>query len=131
MHHVREQATIRADQTGEAVRYRIGILCYYLNELNVPGSQKPKFGQLFKLATAVLTIVHSNAEEESLFSRVRKNVTPYRARLSLDGTLSSIFTFQLNRAQGEPCHKYNPSDQVLKRSKEVTWEYNKEHLKKH
>ena len=129
--HVREQAAIRADQSGEAVRYRIDILWYYLNEFKVPGTQKPKCGQLFKLAKAVLTIVHSNAEEGSLFSRVRKNMTPLRASLSLDGTLSSIIAFQLNRAQGEPCYKYNPSDQVLKQSKKVTWEYNKEHLKKH
>ncbi len=56
-------------------------------------------------------------------------MTPQRASLSLDGTLSSIIAFQLNRAQGEPCYKYKPSDQVLKRSKEVTWEYNKEHSK--
>ena len=83
--HVREQAAIRADQSGEAVRYRIDILRCYLNEFKVPGTQKPKFGQLFKLAKAVLTIVHSNAEEESLFSRVRKNMTPQRASLSLDG----------------------------------------------
>ena len=134
--HVREQAAIRAYQSGEAVRYRIDILWYYLNEFKVPGTQEPKFGQLFKLAKAVLTIVHSNAEEESLFSRVRKNMTPQRASLSLDGTLSSIIAFQLNRAQGEPCYKYNPSDQVChlgvqQRSKEVTWECNKEHLKKH
>ena len=115
--HVREQAAIRANQTGEAVRYRIDILWYYLNELKVPGTQKPKFGQLFKLAKVVLTIVHSNAEEESLFSRVRQNVTPQRANLSIDCTLSSIIAFQLNRAQGEPCYKYKPADQVLKRSK--------------
>ena len=129
--YVKEEAAIRADQSGEAIRYRIDVLWYYLNELKVHGTQKSKFEQLFKLAKVVLTIVHSNAEEESLFSRVRKNMTPQRASLSLDGTLSSIIAFQLNRAQGEPCYKYKPSDQVLKRSKEVTWEYNKEHLKKH
>ena len=65
--HVREQAAIRAGQTVEAVRYRIDILWYYLNELKVPRTQMPRFGQLFKLANVVLAIVHSNAEEESLF----------------------------------------------------------------
>ena len=30
----------------------------------------------------------------------------------------------------EPCSKCNPPQNVLKRSKEVTWEYNKEHSKK-
>ena len=70
--HVKEPAAIRDDQTEEAVRYRIDILWYYLHELKVPGTQKLKFGQLFQLAKLVLTIVHSNAEDESLFSRVRK-----------------------------------------------------------
>ena len=113
---VREQAAIRADQSGEVVRYRIDILWYYLNEFKVPGTQKAKYGQVFKLAKVFLTIVHSNAEEESSFSGVRKNMTPQRANLSLHGTLSSIIAFQLNRAPGEPCYKYNPSDQVLKQS---------------
>ena len=40
-------------------------------------------------------------------------------------------SFQLNRERNETCYKYNPSQNVLKRSKEVTWEYNKKHSKKH
>ena len=56
---------------------------------------------------------------------------PKRASFTLDGSLSSIMGFQLNREKNEPCHKYNPSQNVLKWSKEVTWEYNKEHSKKH
>ena len=98
--------------------------------MKIPGTSKSKFENLFKLARVVLCIVHSNAEEESLFSRVKKNLTPQRASLTLDGSLSSIMSFQLNREKNEPCYKYNPSQNVLKRSKEVTWEYNKEHSKK-
>ena len=86
---------------------------------------------MFKLARVVLCIIHSDAEEESLFSHVKKNLAPQRASLSLDGSLSSTMSFQLNREKNEPCYKYNPSQNVLKRSKEVTWEYNKEHSKKH
>ena len=65
--------------------------------MKVPGRSKSKFQNLFKLARVVLCIVHSNAEEESLFSHVKKNLTPQRASLSLDGLLSSIMSFQLNR----------------------------------
>ena len=108
--YVREQAAIRADQTGEAVRYRIDILWYYLNELKVSGTQKPKFAQLFMLTKVVLTIVHSNAEEESLFSRVRRNVTPQRASLTLDGTLSSIIAFILTGHKEN--HAINTSPQI-------------------
>ena len=89
--------------------------------MKIPGTSKSKFENLFKLARVVLCIVHSNAE----------NFTPQKASLTLDGSLSSIMSFQLNREKNEPCYKYNPSQNVLKRSKEVTWEYNKEHSKKH
>ena len=93
----------------------------------ISGTTKSKFEQLFKLASLLLIIVHSNAEEESVFSRVRKNLTPQRASLGLDGTLSSILAFQMNRIDGQPCHQYDPSTEVLVKAKKVTWEYNKEH----
>ena len=100
--------------------------------MKIPGTSKSKLREnLFKLARVVLCIVHSNAEEESLFSSVKKNLTPQRASLTLDGSLSSVIIFQLTGEKNEPCYKYNPSQNVLKRSKEVTWEYNKEHSKKH
>ena len=129
--YVKEELCIRVDDEGEGVTYRIDVLLYHLYEMKIPGTSKSKFENLFKLARVVLCIVHSNAEEESLFSRVKKNLTPQRASLTLDGSLSSIMSFQLNREKNEPCYKYNPSQNVLKRSKEVTWEYNKEHSKKH
>ena len=81
------------DAEGEGVTY----------EIKNPGTSKRKFENLFKLARAVLCIVHSNAEEESLFSPVRKNLTPQRASLSLDGSFSSIMSFQLNREKNEQC----------------------------
>ena len=129
--NVKEEAYIRVDDEGEGVTYRIDVLWYYLYEMKIPGTSKGKFENLFKLARVVLCIAHDNAEEESLFSRVKKNLTPQRASLSLDGSLSSIMSFQLNREKNGPCYKYNLSQNVLKGSKEVTWEYNKEHSKKH
>ena len=65
--------------------------------MKIPGTSKSKFENLFKLAMVVLCIVYSNAEEESLLSRVKKNLPPQRASLTLDGLLSSIMSFQLNR----------------------------------
>ena len=129
--YVKEELCIRVDDEGEGVTYRIDVLLYHLCEMKIPGTSKSKFENLFKLARVVLCIVHSNAEEESLYSRVKKNFTPQKASLPLDGSLSSIMSFQLNRGKNEPCYKYNPSQNVLKRSKEVTREYNKEHSKKH
>ena len=99
--------------------------------MKITDTSKSKFENLFKLARAVLCIFHSHGEEELLFSHVKNNLMPQRASLSLDGSLSSIMSFQLNREKNEQCYKYNPSQNVLKRSKEVTWEYNTEHSIKH
>ena len=73
---------------------------------------------------------HSNTEEKSVFSRIRKNLTPQRAGLELNGTLASITRFQLNNDQGERCYQYKPSEKVISRSKKVTREYNKKHSSK-
>ena len=57
----------------EEITYRIDVLSwYYLYQMKIPGTTKSKFENLFRLAKIVLCIVHSNAEEESLFSRVKK-----------------------------------------------------------
>ena len=88
--------------------------------MKIPGTNKSKFENLFKLAKVVLSVVHSNAEEESLLSRVRKNLTSQRASLQLDGTLSSIISFQVNRLQYQPYYKYEPSLKVIEEAKKVT-----------
>ena len=107
---VLEQATIKVDKEDDSQKvYRIDVLWWYLHELRIPGTSISRFKHLFKLAKLLLTVVHSNAVEESLFSRVRRNVTAYRSSLSLDGSLSSIITFQMNR-EGEKCFKYCPSN---------------------
>ena len=121
------EATIRVDIDEDSITYRIYILWYYLYMMKIPGTNKSKFENLFKLAKAVLSVVHSTAEEGSLFSRVRKNLTSQRASLQLDGALSSIILFQLNRPQGQPCYKYEPSPKVIEKAKKVTWEYNQAH----
>ena len=97
------EATIRIDDDRNSKVYRIGMLWYHLFNMKMPGLQTSKFKIMFSLAQVILSIVHSNAEEETLFSRVRKNLTAQRESLALDDTLSSIMTFQLNRDQGETC----------------------------
>ena len=76
----------------------------------------------------VLTLRHSNADEECVFSLIRQNKTDFRSSLSLDGTLSSILTVKM--AIEEPCYKLEPTPEVIKCSKKATWEYNKEHANK-
>ena len=73
----------------------------------------------------VLVTPHSNAEEERVFSMVRKNKTDFRSSLKSDGSLSSILTVKLNNK--ESSDKYEPSKALIEKSKKVTWEYNKQH----
>ena len=99
--YVLEEAAIRTDADGNNITYRIDVLWYYLSKDNIPGTNKSKFDNLFKRAKVILCIIHSNAEEESVFSRIRKKLTAQRASSELNGTLASIINFQLNRDQGE------------------------------
>ena len=114
-----EEAAFRTDNDGNNVTYRIDVLWYHLCINKIPGTNKSKFENLFKLYKIILCIIHRNAEEESVFSGIRKNLTPQRASLEIDGTLASIINFQLNRTQGEKCYQYNPSEKVISRSKKV------------
>jgi len=126
----KDEACIRVSvtQDNEAVTYRADVLWHYMEtEFLVAGTQRSKFHYLAKMAKLVFTLPHSNADEERVFSRVNKNKTKFRESLSLDRTLSSIVTFQMNRPSDEPCYKYAPNVEVCKKAKKVTWEYNKAH----
>ena len=82
---------------------------------------------LRKYVGFLMVIPHSNADEERVFSMVRKNKTPFRPSLSFEKTLSSLLTVKL--VTEEPCHKFEPTSSVIERAGNVTWEYNKEHCK--
>ena len=90
---------------------------------------KLKFGLLAKVAKLVLILPHSNADEERLFSLVRKNKTAFRANLSLKTTLPSILHCKVNAFSHIKCSEYCPSSHVLHNAKHATWEYNKENSK--
>ena len=72
--YVKDEVTIRYSREGKSVLYRIYTLWYYLSQMKVPGMEKNKLelDQRFKLAKVILITVHNNAEEKSLFSRVKK-----------------------------------------------------------
>ena len=65
--------------------YRVDILWGYLRDVKKPGTNEFEFNLLFKIAGIVMTIPHSNAGEERIFSLINNNKTPSRR---LDGTLS-------------------------------------------
>lgn len=88
---------------------------------------KKKFGLLSLVAKVVLTLPHSNADEERIFSLVRKNKTMFRPNLSLDKTLPSIIQCKVNFFSDTKCYEFTPSKDLLQKAKQATWKYNREH----
>ena len=100
--------------------HRVDILWWYFGNMKQPGSSVKRFQHLTRIAEAILVIPHSNAEEERLFSIVRKNKTESRSCLSLDGTLSNILAMKLAYPEGmTPCYTFLPSDDRLQSSKKL------------
>ena len=80
---------------------------------------------LSKVALLVLTIPHSNAGEERVFSMIKKNLTSLRSCLDQEETLGSIMTIKmesLNSPEG-----INLPPNVRKAAKSATRLYNKAH----
>lgn len=107
--------------------HRMDVLWHHLASVRA-ADNSICFPRLTKVAKLVLTIPHSNAQEERLFSMVRKNKTAFRPNLDPKGTLSSILSIKL--AAREPAHCFEPSKEILSNAKSATWEYNKAHSKK-
>ena len=97
------------------------VIWHYLSSLRAADNSS----RLARVAKLVLTIPHSNAQEEKLFSMVRKNKTAFRPSLDPEGTLSSILTIKLAARVSTL-----PTKAVLSKAKAATWEYNKAHSRK-
>ena len=89
----------------------------------------PRFPRLTKVAKLILVIPHSNAEEERVFSLVRKNKTCFRPNLDLDESLASIITCKL-AMEGESVTKFSISNDTISMAKQATTKYNKQHSQK-
>ena len=96
------------------------VLWHYLSYLGAANNSS-RFPRLTSVGKLVLTIPHSNAQEERLFSMVRMNKTAFRPSLDPKGTLSSILAIKF--AAKEPAHCYEPTKAVLSGAKAATWEY--------
>lgn len=85
------------------VYHRMDIIWAYLRQ---------PFPLLSKIALSVLTIPHSNAAEERVFSMIKKNKTEFRANLDLSKTLDSIMVIKMNHPeQLIPCYNMKFSNE--------------------
>ena len=81
------------------------------------------FPRLSKIAKLIMTIPHSNASEERIFSIVRKNKTCFRPNLDPIETLGSIITVKL-AVEDKPIHEIALPDELLRKAKKATREMN-------
>ena len=92
------------------------------------GHLRGRFPNLSDIALTVLTVPHSNASEERVFSIIKKNKTEFRSRLELGGSLNSIMRIKMALPESlMPCHKWKPSNELLLKCKRATREYNQQH----
>ena len=85
-----------------------------------------RFGKLSKTAMLVLTIPHSNAAEERVFSMIRKNQTSFRPSLDPKEILSSLITIKMEvENRGEDKYSFPPT--VIREAKSATRKYNRAH----
>ena len=89
-----------------------------------PGTSSFEFDLLFKVAEVIMTIPHSNAGEERIFSLINKNKTSSRSSLKLHGTLSSLITVKTHI---EHPLQWHPSKTLLDKAKRATKTYNDKH----
>ena len=82
---------------GSKVAYhRMDRIWGHIADMKLPGMDTARFARLAKVAQLVLTIPHSNAGEEHVFSVIRKIRRDDRGKLQLEGTLSSLVSVKLN-----------------------------------
>ena len=108
--------------------YRMDVIWSHMKTMKYPDGST-MFQKLAQITLLVLTLPHSNAEEERVFSLVTKNKTKFRPNLKLDGTLSSKLTIKL--ANTVPCQSYEPPQEVLESARKATMVYNRAHSSKH
>jgi len=102
----------------------IDDLWSYLVTLMIAGTNEKEFGLLVRVAQCIMTIPHSNASEECIFSLINKNKTPSRSSLQADNTLSSLLIVKTHIL--DPL-KWKPSETLINKAVRATKTYNEQH----
>ena len=86
---------------------------------------------LREIALAILVVPHSNAADERVLSVIRKNKTEFRSRLDLSKLLNSVMRVKMSLPeQIQPCYRWKPDKELLKKCKSACKEYNRAHSSK-
>lgn len=102
---------------------RVDLTWSTISQMKDISSGELKYGHLAKVMHLILSIAHSNAADERLFSMVRKNMTEFRPSLGTP-TLSDLLTQKVaSQARGEACFQVKFSDKVLEKCKAATMSF--------
>ena len=102
-------------------RYRVDVIWNFIYCKKRPDGQS-QFPRLSSIALLLLTIPHSNATEERVFSLIRKKQN--WPNLDANETLGSIVTVNMELQNGGPTSKYDFPPTVLSAAKKATMHYN-------
>ena len=102
----------------------VDILWDFFRGIKTPGTASFQYDLLFKVAEMIITIPHSNAAEERIFSMINKNKTSSRSSLSLEGTLSSIM---IVKTYIDDPLAWKPPQDLLTKAKKETMGKNRKH----
>ena len=108
--------------------FRMDTVWHFLAKLKTADGCQDRFKRIARVAHLVMTIPHSNASEERVFSLIKLNKTDCRNSLNLHRTMSNLLT--IKTADLGPSHLFKPSKNMLAKAKKATWEYNKNHVGK-
>ena len=106
---------------------KLDSLWIFIGQINDHAENALLFPRLWKVVRLILTNPHSNAEEERVFSIVRKNRTCFQPRLDPEETLASIVAVKLTMAS-ESVETFNIPQEVLTAAKSSTYKYKMSHL---
>ena len=100
---------------------RIDMAWHLIGQMRDAATGNAKFRNLSSVMKGILTIFHSNADCERIFSLVQKNKTDYRPNMSTR-TLGSLLTRKMMQsAQANVCHSMQYSTSLLHRAKSATY----------
>ena len=106
---------------------KLDSLWSFIGEMEDHTEKALFFPRLWKVVGLILTIPHSNAEEERDFSVARKNKASFRPRLGPEETIASILTVKL-AMESKSVETFNIPQEVLTAAKSATYKYKLSHL---
>ena len=118
--HIWDEAFLK--DTSQSDHYRMDMVWGYLRQRSPLRTE---------IALAILVVPHSNAANERVFSMIRKNKTKFRSRLDLSKSLNFVMRVKMSLPeQIQPCYRWKPDKELLKKCKSTCKEYNRAHSSK-